>query len=92
LENRSGFKTINGKGLIRTKEGITNIYKHKNTLNHKMIDILAAPCMHSVIENGFIDSYSSSAYAGVIYGPKQAWVALTVGPVLVPAIDPTLRA
>lgn len=55
---------------MRTKEGIVNLHKHENALNHGVIDILAAPCMCSAIENGFMDSYSSPAHAGE-NGPRS---------------------
>ena len=61
--DRLGFKTVNGKGPIKAKEGIVNLYKYENALNYKVIDILAAPYMCSAIKNSFMVLYLSPVYA-----------------------------
>ena len=68
MEERLGSKPVDGKGPIRAKEGIISLYKYGNALNHGVIEllyeyILAAPCMCSAIENGFMVSYSSPTHA-----------------------------
>ena len=52
---------MNRKGPIRAKEGIVNLYKHKNALNYRAIDILVDPCMRSAIKNNFIILYSKAS-------------------------------
>ena len=61
--DRLGSKTVNREGPIRVKERIINLYKYKNALNYRVIDIPAAPYMRSAIENGFMVLYLSPVYA-----------------------------
>jgi len=62
LEDRLGPKTVNRKRPIRAKEGIVNLYKYRNALNYRVIDILVAPYIYYIIENGFMVLYLSPIY------------------------------